>query len=109
MTKSEMVECLVNYYDDGNKSKFGRRIGVTDGTIGNWIRRNTFDAEIIFAKCEGISAQWLLSHGKGSMLEKKGDIPAYAKEELMKLRVENALLREVVGLKKKEESTSAAS
>lgn len=68
MLKSEMLECLINYYSEGNKAKFSAHIGVKPQTISSWIARNTFDAEVLYAKCSEISADWLLSNGEGDML-----------------------------------------
>ena len=50
MLKSEMLECLINYYSDGNKAKFSAHIGVKPQTVSAWIARNTFDAEVLYAK-----------------------------------------------------------
>ncbi len=69
MLKSEMLECLINYYSDGNKAKFSAQIGVKPQTVSAWITRNTFDAEVLYAKCSDISADWLLSNGTGDMLK----------------------------------------
>lgn len=73
MDKTFMIECLINMYTDGNKSKFAAKIGVKPQTISAWLARDTFDAELIYAKCENISADWLLS-GEGEMT--KGDTNA---------------------------------
>ena len=64
-----MLQCLINYYTDGNKAKFAVMIGVKPQTINTWETRNTFDAELIFSKCEGVSGDWLLSNGKGEMIK----------------------------------------
>lgn len=63
-----MLECLINYYADGNKAKFSAQIGVKPQTVSAWISRNTFDAEALYANCKDISADWLLSNGAGEML-----------------------------------------
>ena len=68
MKKSEMLECLISYYTDGNKAKFAAKIGVNAQNVSAWIARDTFDAELLFSKCEGVSAEWLLSYGAGEML-----------------------------------------
>lgn len=67
MKKGTMVECLVNYFDNGNKSHFAKRLGLRAQTISGWIKRDTFDAELIYSKCQGVSGDWLLS-GEGEML-----------------------------------------
>lgn len=66
MSKSDVLTALINYYDKGNKSQFAKRIGVKAQTINTWLSRDTFDADLIFAKCEDVNANYLLS-GKGSM------------------------------------------
>lgn len=67
MNKTVMLECLINYYTDGNKTRFASMVGVTPQLISNWLSRNTFDAEVIFNKCKNVSASWLLS-GCGEMI-----------------------------------------
>ena len=70
--KQRMLEELIGYYADGNKDKFHQMLGVAPQTINEWIARETFDAELIYTKCEGVSGDWLLS-GEGPMLKK--DMP----------------------------------
>lgn len=62
-----MIERLIEYYSDGIKAKFAQKLGLKPQTINGWIIRNTFDAELIFSKCEGVSPEWLLT-GRGDML-----------------------------------------
>jgi len=70
MNKSDMLENLINYYTEGNKARFASMLGVKAQNISAWIARNTFDAELIYSKCNGVSADWLLS-GQGEMLSDK--------------------------------------
>ena len=62
-----MLECLINHYTDGNKAAFAKMVTVTPQTISKWLARNSFDNELLFQKCPGISASWLLT-GEGEML-----------------------------------------
>jgi hypothetical protein len=71
MNKSDMIERLIEYYSDGIKAKFAQKLGLKPQTINGWIIRNTFDAELIFSKCEGVSSEWLLT-GRGDMLRDAG-------------------------------------
>ena len=73
MDKSSMVECLVNYYSDGNQAQFAAKLGVPAQNVSAWIKRNTFNAELIYSRCEGVSADWLLS-GEGEMLRGLHDV-----------------------------------
>lgn len=72
MTKSEQLLALIEHYSGGNKAKFAAKMGLKPSSIASWITRNTFDVDIIYAKCEHISAHWLLT-GEGDMLRGEGD------------------------------------
>ena len=68
MDKNSMLEEMIIYYTNGNKSLFSIKLGVKPQTINTWLNRNTFDAELIYSKCEYISGDWLLS-GVGEMIK----------------------------------------
>ena len=103
MDKRLMLEQLINYYTGGNKTRFAELVGVKPQTINSWLTRNSYDAELIYSKCVNVSADWLLS-GEGSMI-KADTVPSVTHDdlnaEIIRLRAENDVLREVVGLKKK--------
>ena len=77
MEKKDRLLSLIDHYSGGNKSEFARMIGVSPQAVNTWISRNTFDIDIIYAKCLNVSPDWLLT-GKGNMLkeEEKGDVSA---------------------------------
>ena len=62
-----MLEGLIRHYTKGNKAQFAKLLGVSAQTISAWIARNTFDAELIYAKCRYVDSSWLLT-GEGTML-----------------------------------------
>lgn len=68
MEKKDRLLKLIEHYSDGNKSEFARMIGVSPQAVNTWISRNTFDIDIVYAKCVNISPEWLLT-GKGHMLK----------------------------------------
>lgn len=68
MEKKDMLEMLVNYYSDGNKARFAAKLGIKPQAFSMWLSRNSFDAELIYTKCENVSADWLLSSGEGEMI-----------------------------------------
>lgn len=47
---------------------FADFLDIKTTTLSMWYKRNTYDIELLFKKCEFISAEWLLT-GKGSMLK----------------------------------------
>lgn len=67
MGKKDMILALIEHYSNGNKAQFASRLGITPQGLSTWIKRETFDIELVFSKCEGLSADWLLS-GEGSMI-----------------------------------------
>lgn len=70
MDKKNMLHELISHYDNGNKSQFSKRLGVTAQAISTWLNRSTFDNELIFSKCEYLNAEWLLT-GKGDMIKRE--------------------------------------
>lgn len=108
---------LIKHYADGNKSRFASMLGVTPQAISAWEKRNTFDIELIYSKCEYLNATWLLT-GTGEMfismepwpqnssstepmvdkllgiIDKKDDIIRQQAEEIGQLRAELAQLQQ---------------
>lgn len=68
MDKKGILEALIAHYTGGNKSQFAKKLGIKPQTINTWDSRSTFDIELIYSKCEHISADWLLT-GEGPMLK----------------------------------------
>lgn len=104
MEKKDMIKMLIDHYCDGNKAQFAAKIGIKPQALSMWLSRNSFDAETIYASCEGVSAKWLLSCGEaGEMIENshKVNISSEINDELMRLKGENDVLRELAGLHKK--------
>ena len=87
MEKKDILESLINYYTDGNKAQFAAKLGVKPQTINTWIGRNSFDVELVYSKCEGVSGDWLLSGGEGEMLRNSQKVNSdMTNIELIKLR-----------------------
>lgn len=72
MTKKERLEALIAHYSEGKPTRFAKYIGVAPSTISTWLARDSFDYDLLFAKCEMISPDWLLT-GKGDMLKSSID------------------------------------
>ena len=67
MTKKERLEAMIAHYCEGKPTVFAKHVGVAPSTISSWMARDTYDYELLFAKCENISPSWLLT-GEGDML-----------------------------------------
>ncbi len=76
MRKKAMLLDLIQHYCSGNKAQFARMLDITPQTISTWLTRDTFDADKIFAKCEDVNGDWLLS-GEGQMLKYKHSCTGY--------------------------------
>ena len=74
MTKRERLEEIIRFYSGGKPSLFAKNLGIAPSTISSWLVRDTFDYDLLFAKCENISAEWLLT-GKGRMLRSADNTP----------------------------------
>lgn len=71
MTKKERLEAIIDHYSDGKPSVFAKLIGVAPSTISSWLSRDTMDYDLLFAKCERLSSEWLLT-GQGNMMKQDG-------------------------------------
>lgn len=67
MEKNEILQELIDYYTKGNKRQFAFMIGMSPQAITAWLRRNTFDVDVLSTKCKNINPAYLLT-GEGSML-----------------------------------------
>lgn len=67
-SKNQILRELINFYSNGNKSDFARKLGVTPQGINTWLLRDTFDTDLIYSKCDNLSGDWLLT-GEGEMLK----------------------------------------
>lgn len=75
ISKSERVNRLVEHFGRGNKSEFARIIGTTPQVVATWITRDTLNYDLVYAKCEGINPEWLLT-GDGEMLKAVSSFPS---------------------------------
>lgn len=72
MDKKERLKKLIEYYSNGNKAQFANMLGIKPQTINSWETRNTYDMELLFAKCEHVNPAWLFT-GEGSMISDQSD------------------------------------
>ncbi len=67
MSKKERLNLLIEHYSNGNKTQFANKLGISPQGLSTWLSRDMFDIELIYSKCENVSAEWLLT-GAGPML-----------------------------------------
>lgn len=70
MDKKEIILSLIDTFANGNKAQFARLLGISPQSVSTWIARNSFDYDLVYAKCEGVSADYLLS-GVGPVIKDK--------------------------------------
>lgn len=68
MSKRERLLQLIDKVSNGNKTAFANMLGISPQGLSSWISRDTYDIELIYSKCENISATWLIS-GEGEMFD----------------------------------------
>jgi hypothetical protein len=70
MDKSLVLNSIKDYLKIRYDKEFADFLGVKTTTLAMWYKRNTYDIELIFNKCEFLNPEWLLT-GKGSMLREE--------------------------------------
>lgn len=72
MDKTLILSRVKDAYKFQNDKELSSFLGISNQTLSNWRSRNSIDYDIVFTKCESISADWLLT-GRGSMLRGKAE------------------------------------
>lgn len=75
---------IKKHYSFKSDAAFARFLDIKPQTLATWYSRNTFDIELLYAKCEGIDGNFLLS-GEGEILKnpaEKLEEPANFREQL---------------------------
>lgn len=60
---------IKSYYNFKTNVEFAGFLGIAPTTLSSWYSRNTFDYELLYAKCEDIDGNWLIT-GEGTMLKR---------------------------------------
>lgn len=74
LIKSKRLTRLIVKFDNGVKSRFAERLGITKQSLNHWLKNGFIDYEKVFTSCPGVSAEWLLT-GKGPMMVGKIEEP----------------------------------
>ena len=79
MDKTLILNKIKTYLKIEKNTDFAEFLEIKPTTLAMWYKRNTFDIELLFKKCEFIDANWLLT-GQGEML-KNAPAPEPAPQE----------------------------
>lgn len=63
-----MIQLIMDELGIDKSKDFASFLGIKPNTLSNWMSRNTFDAELIYTKCDFINPSWLLT-GNGEMIK----------------------------------------
>lgn len=66
LNKTQILKDLKTYFGFKSDTEFAGFLGISVQTLSSWKTRNTFDADLIYAKCVNIDANFLLT-GKGNI------------------------------------------
>lgn len=66
--KALIINMIKKHYGFTTDREFAHFLGIKPTTLSSWYARNSFDFELVYAKCKDIDANWLLT-GEGKMLK----------------------------------------
>ncbi|MBV5282530.1 MAG: helix-turn-helix domain-containing protein [Paludibacter sp.] len=63
----QIINKLKEYYNLKNDVDFAEYLGIPSTTLSSWKSRDSIDYDLVYSKCVGIDANWILT-GAGNML-----------------------------------------
>ena len=109
MSKSEVLEIIINTFENGNKTAFSHAINILPQSLNGWLKRGKIEYDTIYAAYPCINPVWLLTNGEeGEIMANEQEQEHDINEELIRLRADNLRLKEnlddlraVIGIMKK--------
>lgn len=108
MNKSEVLEIIINTFENGNKTAFAHAIDILPQSLNGWLKRGRIEYDTIYAAYPGINPVWLLTNGEEGEIMANEEQKHDTNEELIRLRADNLRLKEnlddlraVIGIMKK--------
>ncbi len=91
INKSLILNKIKVHYGFKSDAQFARFLGISPQAIASWHKRNSFDIELLYAKCKGINAAFLLS-GEGVLFgEEEKEAENFSVEELIAQKIDQIL------------------
>lgn len=106
MDRSLMLDQIKHHYRFKRDVDLARHLGIKPQALSNWRKRNSFDAELIYTKCDELNSSWLLT-GEGPMLkeDQKGLHPVHEEGSTYILQEKiNAMEGQIEALKQANEA-----
>lgn len=79
--RKAILDAIRMHYNYTKKADFARFLGIPTTTLSTWYTRNTFDYDILYSKCEGISPEYLMN-GTGDMFKSDTNGVSVMKEDI---------------------------
>jgi len=80
MDKKLILSEIKLHYKFKSEVEFAQFLDIRPQTLSSWYARNTFDIELLYAKCVDINPDWLLT-GRGKMLRSESKQAIYSISE----------------------------
>jgi hypothetical protein len=99
--KSLILNKIKSYYQFKSNAEFARFLDIKPQVLANWYARNTLDYDLIYTKCLGIDANFLLS-GKGDIFLRETEYLNTMQEESIPYNQKNEVeaLKETINAQK---------
>jgi hypothetical protein len=106
-----IIKKLKEYLNIESDKELADYLGIKTNVLGNWKKRNTFDMEVLFTRCEFVFAEWFINNVSvrpdveiiNEVMEPDpnyGCLKCSKKDKLINQLIgENNILREQAGLK----------
>lgn len=75
-----MLDQIKHHYRFKRDVDLARHLEIKPQALSNWRKRNSFDAELIYTKCNALNPAWLLT-GEGPMLQEDPEGAHHVREE----------------------------
>lgn len=75
-----MLDQIKNHYRFKRDVDLARHLGIKPQVLSNWRKRNSFDAELIYTKCNELNPSWILTE-EGPMLKETPEASLAVHEE----------------------------